>query len=35
MSLMREKSPTVSGDIAVGTLIGTGTELYVTRDSNS
>ena len=27
MSLMREKSPTVSGVIAVGILIGTGTAL--------
>lgn len=35
MSLMREKSPTVSGLMAVGTLIGIGIPLYVTRDSNS
>lgn len=35
MSLIKEKSPTVSGDIAVGTLIGMGTELYTTRDSYS
>ena len=35
MSLMIEKSPTVSGEIAVGTLIGMGIALYTTRDSYS
>ena len=35
MSLIREKSPTVSGDKDVGTFIGTGIWLYVTFDSNS
>lgn len=35
MSLMSEKSPTVSGVRDVGTLIGTGIWLYITFDSNS
>ena len=35
MSLIKEKSPTVSGDIAIGTLMGMGIELYTTRDSYS
>ena len=30
-----EKSPTVSGEIAVGTLIGIGLSLYKTFESNS
>lgn len=35
MSLTREKSPTVSGEMPVGTLIGMGIWLYTTLDSNS
>ena len=35
MSLIREKSPTVSGEMPVGTLMGIGIWLYTTLDSNS